>query len=131
MMNGMVYAYPDAYPLPFAKCFFQTSKKSAIWSSTTVSVSSGTTAHFMLPPFYIKTIAEHTSIPVPKVFNLYYYDDNLYIERGYVHEISLEAAWYRSHLSQDQKKYIITEAAGYINQLRGLEPPREGIFISQ
>jgi hypothetical protein len=28
----------------------------------------------------LKYVAEHTSIPVPKVFNAHYYDDDLYIE---------------------------------------------------
>ncbi|KAJ6018481.1 hypothetical protein N7522_001945 [Penicillium canescens] len=78
----------------------------------------------------LKYVAEHTSIPVPKVFNAHYYDDCLYIEMEYVRGMSLEAAWYRGHLSQDQKKYIITEVAGYIRQLRKLEPPREGIVAS-
>lgn len=78
----------------------------------------------------LKYVAEHTSIPVPKVFNVHYYDDNIYIEMEYVRGMSLEAAWYRGHLSQNQKKYIITEVAGYISQLRELEPPQEGIVAS-
>ncbi|KAJ5545243.1 hypothetical protein N7535_006374 [Penicillium sp. DV-2018c] len=78
----------------------------------------------------LKYVAGNTSIPVPKVFNAHYYDDRLYIEMEYVRGMSLEAAWYRGHLSQDQKKYIISEVAGYIRQLRRLEPPREGIVAS-
>lgn len=78
----------------------------------------------------LKYVAEHTSIPVPKVFNTHYYDDHLYIEMEYIRGMSLEAAWYRGHLSQDQKKCIITEVAGYISQLRKLKPPREGIVAS-
>ncbi|KAJ6019003.1 hypothetical protein N7522_001070 [Penicillium canescens] len=78
----------------------------------------------------LKYVAEHTSIPVPKVFNAHYYDNHLYIEMEYVRGMSLEAAWYRGHLSQDQKKSIITEVAGYISQLRKLKPPREGIVAS-
>ncbi|CAG8224694.1 unnamed protein product [Penicillium salamii] len=75
-------------------------------------------------------VAEHTSIPVPKIFNTHYYDDGLYIEMEYVRGMSLQAAWCHGHLSQDQKKHIITEVAGYIRQLRNLEPPREGIVAS-
>lgn len=70
-------------------------------------------------------VAEHTSIPVPKVFSSHYYDDSLYIEMEYVCGMSLEEAWYRGHLTQDQKKHTITQVAGYISQLRELKPPRE------
>lgn len=78
----------------------------------------------------LKYVAGHTSIHVPKVSSTHYYKGGLYIEMEYVHGMSLEAAWYRDHLSQDQKKHIITEVAGYIGQLRRLEPPREGIVAS-
>ncbi|KAG0159976.1 hypothetical protein PDIDSM_7503 [Penicillium digitatum] len=78
----------------------------------------------------LKYVAEHTSIPVPKVFNFHHYDNSLYIEMEYVRGMSLEAAWYHGRLTQDQKKDIITQVAGYISQLRGLKPPREGIVAS-
>ncbi|KAJ5121079.1 uncharacterized protein N7515_009040 [Penicillium bovifimosum] len=78
----------------------------------------------------LKYVAEHTSIPVPKDFNAHYYDDNLYIEMEYVRGMNLETAFYRNHLSQEQTKYIVAEVAGYISQLRKLEPPREGIVAS-
>ncbi|CAG8151117.1 unnamed protein product [Penicillium salamii] len=78
----------------------------------------------------LKYVAEHTSIPVPKVFNAHYYDDSVFIEMECVRGMSLEAAWGRGHLSQEQKKHIVTEVAGYIRQLRNLEPPREGIVAS-
>lgn len=76
----------------------------------------------------LKYVAEHTSIPVPKVFKAHSYDDDLYIEMEYVRGKDLGVAW--RHLSQDEKKHIITEIAGYISQLRSLEPPREGIVAS-
>ncbi|KAJ5256621.1 hypothetical protein N7478_012725 [Penicillium angulare] len=78
----------------------------------------------------LEYVAEHTSTDVPKVFNAHYYDNDLYIEMEYVRGTSLEEAGYCGHLSQDQKKYIITEVAGYINQLRRLKPPGEGIVAS-
>jgi hypothetical protein len=56
----------------------------------------------------MRYVAEHTSIPVPKVFNTYYYDHRLYIEMEYIHGMSLQTAWNCGHLSQDQKKYIST-----------------------
>ncbi|CAP80413.1 Pc12g07860 [Penicillium rubens Wisconsin 54-1255] len=78
----------------------------------------------------LKYVAEHTSIPVPKVFNTHYHDGDLYIEMEIIRGMNLEAAWYHSHLSQDQKKDIIAEVAGHISQLRKLEPPREGMVAS-
>ncbi|KAJ5951478.1 uncharacterized protein N7479_009891 [Penicillium vulpinum] len=48
----------------------------------------------------------------------------------YFRGTSLDIAWNRGHLSQDQKKYIINQVAGYISQLRRLEPPQEGIVAS-
>lgn len=78
----------------------------------------------------LRYVAEHTSIPVPKVFKTHYHDDRLYIEMEYVRGINLQAAWRPGCLSQDQKVHIITEVTGYINQLRKLEPPREGIVAS-
>ncbi|KAJ5799108.1 uncharacterized protein N7518_001176 [Penicillium psychrosexuale] len=78
----------------------------------------------------LRYVAEHTSIPVPKVFNTHYYDDRLYIEMEYIRGMSLEKAWHRGYLSEDQKKHIINQVAGYISQLRRLEPPQEGIVAS-
>ncbi|CAI7635520.1 unnamed protein product [Penicillium bialowiezense] len=78
----------------------------------------------------LKYVAEHTSIPVPRVFHAHYYQDYLYIEMEYIRGMDLGAARASSHLSQDQTINIVTEVAGYINQLRELKPPREGIVAS-
>lgn len=76
----------------------------------------------------LKYVAEHTSIPVPRVFKAHYHDSHLYIKMQYVCGIDLQVAW-RCCLSHD-KKHIITEVVDYINQLRKLEPPQEGIVAS-
>lgn len=78
----------------------------------------------------LKYVAEHTSIPVPRVFHAHYYEDYLYIEMEYIRGMDLGAARASSQLSQDQTTNIVTEVAGYINQLRELKPPREGIVAS-
>lgn len=78
----------------------------------------------------MKYVAQHTSIPVPKVFNTHYYDYWFYIEMEFIRGTSLDIAWNRAELSQDQKKYITNQVAGYVSQLRKLEPPREGIVAS-
>ena len=78
----------------------------------------------------LRYVAEHTSIPVPKVFKTHYYDGWLYIEIEYIRGTSLDIAWNRAELSQNQKKYITNQVAGYVSQLRKLEPPREGIVAS-
>ncbi|KAE8353875.1 kinase-like protein [Aspergillus coremiiformis] len=75
-------------------------------------------------------IAEHTSIPVPKILNIYHSRDGLYIELEYIRGMDLQAAWLGGHLSQDQKRHIITEVTGYVTQLRSLEPPHTEIVAS-
>lgn len=61
----------------------------------------------------LRYVAEHTLIPVPKVFNTHYHDDRLYIEMEFIRGMSLEKAWHRGYLSQDQKKHIINQVASY------------------
>ncbi|PWY90332.1 kinase-like protein [Aspergillus sclerotioniger CBS 115572] len=75
-------------------------------------------------------VAEHTSIPVPKILNVYHHRDGLYIKLTYVSGMDLQAAWLGGHLSQDQKKHIIAEVIGYVNQFRSLDPPCKGIVGS-
>lgn len=70
-------------------------------------------------------VAEHTSVPVPKILNVYHCRDGIYLELEYVRGMDLQKAWLGGYLSQDQKKHIITEVAGYVIQLRSLEPPHK------
>ncbi|OGM49706.1 hypothetical protein ABOM_001902 [Aspergillus bombycis] len=78
----------------------------------------------------LKYVSKHTTIRVPKVLNVYHHRDGLYIELDYVSGTDLQAAWLGGYLSQDQKRNIITEVTGYVNQLRSVEPPRKGIVGS-
>ncbi|KAE8384558.1 kinase-like domain-containing protein [Aspergillus alliaceus] len=66
-------------------------------------------------------VAKRTTVPVPKVFTVYpYHDARIYIEMEYIRGIDLETAWLDGHL----------EIAGYVNQLRSLEPPHKGFVGS-
>ncbi|KAB8227632.1 aminoglycoside phosphotransferase family protein [Aspergillus alliaceus] len=77
-------------------------------------------------------VAKRTTVPVPKVFTVYpYHDARIHIEMEYIRGIDLETAWLDGHLSHDQKKkHLISEIAGYVNQLRSLEPPHKGFVGS-
>ncbi|KAB8270430.1 hypothetical protein BDV30DRAFT_165834 [Aspergillus minisclerotigenes] len=44
--------------------------------------------------------------------------------------MDLQRAWLGGHLSQDQKIRLVREIAGYIDQLRSLEPPQKEIVGS-
>jgi len=44
--------------------------------------------------------------------------------------MDLETAWTKNLLSVDQKKAIVDELAGFVRQLRELEPPQDGIVAS-
>lgn len=76
-------------------------------------------------------VAKHTTVPVPKVFTIYpYHDARIYIEMEDIRGIDLETAGLDGHLSQDQKKHLISETAGYVNQLQSHEPPHKGFVGS-
>ena len=75
-------------------------------------------------------VARCTSIPVPKAYGTYYVDGHLYIEMEYFEGETLEAAWFANRLSPAEKKAVIEELAGYIRQLRRLEPPQKGAVAS-
>ena len=78
----------------------------------------------------LQYVTGHTTIPVPKIFKTHYRNGDLYIEMEYVCGMDLQDAWYRGCLSQEQTQNIVTEVASYVDQLRKLEPPREGIVTS-
>ncbi|RMZ76316.1 hypothetical protein DV738_g4994, partial [Chaetothyriales sp. CBS 135597] len=75
----------------------------------------------------MKYIAQHTSIPVPRVLHVYYYSDKgrgrgrMYIEMEYIHGQTLQELW--RTMSAEGKQSIVKQIAGYIDQLRCLEPP--------
>src|SRR5271155_5096494 len=73
----------------------------------------------------LKYVAQHTSIPVPKVHGTYHVGGRLYIEMEYVQGETLQAAWVGNLLSPAEKKAVVEELAGYIKQLQLLEPPQK------
>lgn len=77
----------------------------------------------------LKYVAKHTSIPVPKVLNVYQWN-GLYLELGYIPGMDLQEAWLGGFLSKDQKRDIISEVMGFISQLRKLQCPREDMVGS-
>ncbi|PGG99556.1 hypothetical protein AJ79_08493 [Helicocarpus griseus UAMH5409] len=69
-------------------------------------------------------VATHTSIPIPKVINTYrLYGGELYIEMEYIPAMDLEEAWSGGLLTEEQKEGIVKELAGYVGQMRKLDPP--------
>ncbi|KAK2813014.1 hypothetical protein FQN50_001036 [Emmonsiellopsis sp. PD_5] len=75
-------------------------------------------------------VAKHTSIPIPNIIKTYKYHGALYIEMEYIPAMSLEKAWLGGHLSQAEKEHIVTELAGYVSQLRSLNPPHRELVGS-
>lgn len=74
-------------------------------------------------------IRQHTSIPVPKVFKS---NDNGDGTQDLVMDLipgrTLNVVW--SSLTQIEKETVTTELAGYISQLRDLQPPKKGFVGS-
>ncbi|KAE8328041.1 kinase-like protein [Aspergillus sergii] len=66
----------------------------------------------------LQYVARHTNVPVPE------------IELEYIRGMDLQRAWLGGYLSPAQKKQMVSEIAGYIEQLRRLEPPRKEIVGS-
>ncbi|OAL56913.1 kinase-like protein [Pyrenochaeta sp. DS3sAY3a] len=78
----------------------------------------------------LRFVAQHTSIPAPSIYRTYTHHGKLFIELQYIEGSDLEQAWTRNLLSVVQKKAVVKELAGYIRQLRELEPPQERIVAS-
>jgi hypothetical protein len=78
----------------------------------------------------LRFVAQITSIPVPKIHRTYIYHGKLFIELEYIKGQDLGCAWRQDLLFADQKKAIIDELAGYVSQLRNLQPPQTGIVAS-
>ncbi|KAH7360816.1 kinase-like domain-containing protein [Rhexocercosporidium sp. MPI-PUGE-AT-0058] len=74
-------------------------------------------------------VRQNTTIPIPKVFGAYNRQDgsqDLVLEL--VPGTTLNVAW--QTLTQEQKTSIVAELAGYLTQLRCLQPPKEGFVGS-
>ncbi|EXJ91609.1 hypothetical protein A1O3_00157 [Capronia epimyces CBS 606.96] len=78
----------------------------------------------------LRYVAQHTSIPVPKVHRTYRVDGCLYIEMEYIPGNTLQAAWIGNTLSPEEKQAIVQELAAYIDQLRALEPSQKEVVAS-
>ncbi|KAF8852765.1 hypothetical protein BDZ45DRAFT_707269 [Acephala macrosclerotiorum] len=74
-------------------------------------------------------VRQNTTIPIPKVFGAYNRIDgsqDLVMELVPGH--TLNVTW--QTLTPEQKTSLVTELAGYLERLRGLQPPKEGFVGS-
>ncbi|OAP55770.1 hypothetical protein AYL99_09922 [Fonsecaea erecta] len=78
----------------------------------------------------LKYVRQHTSIPVSKVHRTHRLDGRLYIEMEYIHGDTLRDLWYGDSLSAGERQAILQELAGYIEQLRKLDPPAKWAVAS-
>lgn len=75
-------------------------------------------------------IAEHTIIPVPKVYAVHIWDQRIYIEMEYINGKDLENAWLDDSLTLDEKKTIFADIKQYVSILRELQPPKADLVSS-
>ena len=71
----------------------------------------------------LRLVAEHTSIPVPKVFKVYQRDSGIFIEMEYIRGQNLESIW--NTLSDKEKDRFVRELTGQITELRKLKLPTD------
>ncbi|KYK60859.1 hypothetical protein DCS_01997 [Drechmeria coniospora] len=75
-------------------------------------------------------VAEHTSIPVPKILATFTRHGGLFIEMEYVQGCDLAVAWAGSLLAEDERTTIVAEVKEVVDELRNLAPPEDGIVSS-
>ncbi|TFK33826.1 kinase-like domain-containing protein [Crucibulum laeve] len=73
-------------------------------------------------------VAEHTSIPVPKVRRACCSDEITYIVMDLVDGVELSSVWYK--MSGIAKRRVIDQLKDYLAQLRSLKPPTNGAIAS-
>jgi aminoglycoside phosphotransferase len=73
----------------------------------------------------IEYIARHTTIPVPRVQDVFIIDERMYIVMDYIKGCTLTKTT-MTLLPVEQLKNIFEELKGYIAQMRALNPPRPG-----
>ncbi|KAF7793920.1 hypothetical protein EIP86_005042 [Pleurotus ostreatoroseus] len=66
-------------------------------------------------------IARHTTIPVPRVHDVFTWAGRTYIAMDYIKGSTLRSVWPR--LNQEERIASIRQLQGYIEQLRNLQPP--------
>ena len=69
-------------------------------------------------------VAENTSIPVPRVLDIFTVDKRLNIVMEYIDAPSLDTVW--PDMSLERRELIVTQLKDFIIQLRALPPPHPG-----
>ncbi|KAF8554438.1 hypothetical protein OG21DRAFT_1484641 [Imleria badia] len=69
-------------------------------------------------------IAKHTSIPVPRILDVFKYDGTVHIVQEFIDAPLLLKVWRKLEL--DDRKRCMIQLKGYIEQLRSLVPPKPG-----
>ncbi|KAH6694138.1 kinase-like domain-containing protein [Plectosphaerella plurivora] len=70
---------------------------------------------------------EHTSVPVPRLYEHHILDGLIYIEMAYIPDTTLDAAW--PNLLKDQKSTIFADIKLHVSALRELGPPSQDIHL--
>ncbi|KXT05649.1 hypothetical protein AC578_5629 [Pseudocercospora eumusae] len=69
----------------------------------------------------LRYVSENTTIPVPRIYGTHHWHGKLAIEMQFFKDCeTLNVAW--RHLTSEQRREIVTEVAGYVAQLRALQP---------
>lgn len=76
----------------------------------------------------MRYIANNTSIPVPKVQQVWRQDDVTCITMDIVGGTELHSAWH--DMSDKTKRRVVEQLKGYLGQLRALKPPTDGTVMS-
>lgn len=75
-------------------------------------------------------VAEHTSVPIPKVLATHTYQGRLYIEMEFIRGTGLDTLWIQDRLSATEKAALLTELQGYVSQLRKIEVSEQSLVAS-
>jgi aminoglycoside phosphotransferase len=76
----------------------------------------------------MRYITNNTSIPVPKVQQVWRQDEVTYITMDIVDGTELACAWH--DMSDKTKRWVVEQLKGYLGQLRALKPPIDGAVMS-
>ena len=69
-------------------------------------------------------VAKNTTIPVPRVVDVFKYDGSVYIIQEFIDAPMLLTVWRK--LGPDDRKKCMVQLKGYLEQLRSLVPPEPG-----
>lgn len=75
-------------------------------------------------------VAEHTTIPVPRVRYTYDGPNGIYIVMDYIKGTNLETLWMLNRLNPEEQDTIVNDMAAILNQLRALHTPNQEIISS-